>query len=328
VENYHDKATAALLKHLAYLDREWEAEDRAVTHLRAALDTQAEARERVARSYESASARIIAGLDKEIDRQQLAALTGRDFAEQRIRAEEAITIAVIQHAIQEAYWLATMSSNWSAYAQTVWKAQEAIEATNVAAIHQIFVLRSGGEAARLWGGEMRNALGQTATALSQLAGSVQGTGGIWLRILDQIANQIIRNIALVKAEAVAKKAVELSNLQIALSAIKQIAIVRAAIEMAEGFASLATQHYKEAALHFLSAAVFGSVGALQVAAVVGALGGGAEAVLAGEELPPRARGPARRNSRRQGRTSTSTFTVRCMEAGQGSRSWSGMCQMR
>jgi TP901 family phage tail tape measure protein len=115
---------------------------------------------------------------------------------------------------------------------------------------------------------------QAVDAFNQIAGSVQGTGGIMLRVMGLIVGQILRNIAMNQALAASTVATEAVKAGSIIKAIKEIAIVKSYFEFAEGYAALANQRYWKAAKHFAAAAFYGLVGALQVAAVAGAFGGG------------------------------------------------------
>jgi TP901 family phage tail tape measure protein len=118
-------------------------------------------------------------------------------------------------------------------------------------------------------------LGQQATdAFNQIAGAVQGSGGVMLRILGLIVGQIFRNIAANQAIAASTVATEAAKKGATIKAIKDIALVRTIFETAAGFSALARLDFFAAAKHFAAAGFFGAVGALQIAAVAGAFGGG------------------------------------------------------
>jgi TP901 family phage tail tape measure protein len=117
---------------------------------------------------------------------------------------------------------------------------------------------------------------QATDAFNQIAGSVQGAGGVMLRVMGLIVGQILRNIAMNQALAASTTATEAAKAGSIIKAVKEIALVKAIFEMGEGFADLAKQQYWKAAKHFAASAFYGAVGALQVAAVAGAFGGGRE----------------------------------------------------
>ena len=117
-------------------------------------------------------------------------------------------------------------------------------------------------------------LGQQATdAFNQIAGSVQGSGGVMLRVLGLIVGQIFRNIVANQALAASTVATEAAKKGATIKAVKDIALVKSIFEFAEGFAALGRFDFFSAAKHFAAAAFFGAVGALQIAAVAGAFGG-------------------------------------------------------
>ena len=130
-------------------------------------------------------------------------------------------------------------------------------------------------------------LGQQAVAaFNQMAGAASGAGGVMLRIMAMIASQILNEIALRQTEVAATAAAEVGKAGVTLKALKQLALVQAVIQAGKGFAALAEFNFWAAAKHFAAAALFGSVGAMQVMAIVGAIGGrraGAGAPGAGAE---------------------------------------------
>lgn len=59
-----------------------------------------------------------------------------------------------------------------------------------------------------------------------------------------------------------------------LDALKQLAVVRAVVETAKGFAALGDFDFWAAAQHFASAGLWGTVAGMQVASMAGAFSGG------------------------------------------------------
>lgn len=153
-------------------------------------------------------------------------------------------------------------------------------------------LEALGEAVRKSGLDFVDLGQQAALAFAQMAGAARGAGGVMLRIMAMIASQILNEIALRQAEVVATGVAEAGKATITLGALKQLAIVRAVTEAAKGFAALGSFNFWSAAQHFASAALFGTVGGMQVMAIVGAIGGrrGAGAPGAGAEAAAPVRG--------------------------------------
>ena len=118
-------------------------------------------------------------------------------------------------------------------------------------------------------------LGQQAMdAFNQIAGSVRGAGGVVLRVMGLMVGQIFRNIAANQAIAASTVATEAAKKGATIKAVKDIALVKAIFETGMGFAALGRLDFFAAAKHFAAAGFFGAVGALQIAAVAGAFGGG------------------------------------------------------
>ncbi len=130
-----------------------------------------------------------------------------------------------------------------------------------------------GKAARESGIDFVDMGQQAVLAFAQMAGAASGAGGVMLRIMAMVASQILNQIALRQAEVAATGAAEAGKATITLGALKQIAIVRAVMEMAKGFAALGSFNFWAAAKHFAAAALFGTVGGMQIMAIVGAIGG-------------------------------------------------------
>lgn len=119
------------------------------------------------------------------------------------------------------------------------------------------------------------ALGQQASlSFAQISGSVEGAGGVVLRVLSQMADQFLNQIAVQQAVAASTVATETTKKISTLSALKEIAAVKAVTEFAEGLAALGRYDFWGAAQHFGSSAVFAGVTALQIASAAGAFGGG------------------------------------------------------
>jgi hypothetical protein len=84
----------------------------------------------------------------------------------------------------------------------------------------------------------------------------------------------LRNIAANQALAASTIATDKDKKGAIIKSIKDIALVKAIFETGMGFAALGRLDFFAAAKHFAAAGFFGAVGALQIAAVAGAFGGG------------------------------------------------------
>jgi hypothetical protein len=118
-------------------------------------------------------------------------------------------------------------------------------------------------------------LARTATsAFNQMAGSAQSAGGVMLRIFGQVADNIIQQIELQQLSVTETGKAEAAKAAISIKSIKDVAVVRAVEETAEGFAALARLRFDQATMHFLSAAKFGAIAAVEMAPRIGASAGG------------------------------------------------------
>lgn len=140
--------------------------------------------------------------------------------------------------------------------------------------------------------EMRNEWNslsqQVRTSVSEMLGAITGWGGVAVRVFDQIFNQISRQIEIERELVVEHKLTEVSMTTATLDALKQLAVVKAVEETAKGFAALGDFDFWAAAQHFASAALWGTVGAMQIASMAGAFSGGG--VGAARRVAPTAAG--------------------------------------
>lgn len=142
------------------------------------------------------------------------------------------------------------------------------------------------------------ALARSASAaFNQMAGVAQTASEVMLRAFEAVAGGMLRQIALQQLSVAETAKAEAGKAAITLKAIREIAIVRAIEETAEGIAALARFQFHKAALHFLSAAKFGAMAATQIAPLLGGLGAtqhvAARGVAPGPQTPGAASaGPA------------------------------------
>lgn len=136
-----------------------------------------------------------------------------------------------------------------------------------------------------------DSLAQAAgTAFRQMAGAASGAGGTMLQVFDLVAGNILHGIDLERLSVGEFAKGEAAKAASSIQGIKDVAIVRALEETAEGIAALARFQLHEAALHFLSAAKFGAISAVEIAPLVGGDQGSV-------------RGPGRESSRASGSSS-------------------------
>ncbi len=126
------------------------------------------------------------------------------------------------------------------------------------------------------------ALARSASAaFNQMAGVAQTASEVMLRAFEAVAGGMLRQMALQQLSVAETAKAEGGKAAITLKAIREIAIVRAIEETAEGVAALARFQFHKAALHFLSAAKFGAVAATEIAPLLGGLGAAQRSAAAG-----------------------------------------------
>ena len=104
--------------------------------------------------------------------------------------------------------------------------------------------------------------------------SVEGFGDSTLRTFGLIAAGILRNMELEKLEVSHKSSSEASKLLVSKQAIKELAAVKAVEAFAKGLEALGEFNFWSAAQYFASSALYGSLAAIQVAALFSSTGGG------------------------------------------------------
>ncbi len=112
------------------------------------------------------------------------------------------------------------------------------------------------------------------TAFGHMTRSVQSFGDATTRIFALIAEGILRNMELEQLEVVHKSQAEASKLLISKQAIRELAAVKAVEAFAKGLEALGDFNFFSAAKYFASAALYGSLAALQVAPLFESPGGG------------------------------------------------------
>lgn len=111
---------------------------------------------------------------------------------------------------------------------------------------------------------------QARTAFSEMAGSLTGWGGVATRVFDQTFNAIARQIQIEQQQAAEHQITQFSMTKATLDGIKQLAPVRAIVDTAKGIEALASFQWASAAQWFAAAALWGTVGAFQIASMAGA----------------------------------------------------------
>ncbi len=112
-------------------------------------------------------------------------------------------------------------------------------------------------------------------AFSEMTASVAGFGAQGFQLITSVTESLLAQIQVEKLSALEHTKAENLKALASVEAIKRVAIVRAAEEIAEGISALARWEFRAAALHFASAAKFGVVAAAELGAFGGAgLGGG------------------------------------------------------
>lgn len=112
-------------------------------------------------------------------------------------------------------------------------------------------------------------------AFAQMTTSVQGFADVTLRSFGLIAEGLLRNTELEQADSESHGKAQASKLLASKSAIKELAILKAVEAFAKGLEALGDFNFFSAAKYFAAAALYGSIGAVQIAGILG--GGGGEA---------------------------------------------------
>ncbi len=128
-------------------------------------------------------------------------------------------------------------------------------------------------------------------AFSEMTASVADFGAQGLQLITSVTESLLAQIQIEKLSALEHTKAENLKALASVEAIKRVAIVRAAEEIAEGISALARLEFRAAALHFASAAKFGVVAAAELGAFGG--GGGRHHTAASPAGRTNARGGAR-----------------------------------
>ena len=112
------------------------------------------------------------------------------------------------------------------------------------------------------------------TAFDQMNQHVQGWSQTATTSFARVAQQVLSHISIEQQSAVESGRVEAQKTLLHKTAVEQRAAIEAVKETAAGFAALGDFNFWGAAQHFASAALWGSLAALQIAGAVGAFGGG------------------------------------------------------
>lgn len=111
---------------------------------------------------------------------------------------------------------------------------------------------------------------QVRTAFSEMAGQITGWGGVATRVFDNVFNAVTRQIEIEQRQAAEHQITQFSMIQATLDGLKQLAPVKAIIDTAKGIEALASFNYASAAQWFAATALWGTVGAFQIASMAGA----------------------------------------------------------
>lgn len=115
---------------------------------------------------------------------------------------------------------------------------------------------------------------QGVEAYSELTHSSQNWSTAATRATSEVMVQIMRNIGLQQRDALESGKAQASKSLLTISALKELAPIKAAVNVAKALEDLGDFNFWGAAQHFASAAMWGTVGAAQVSAMVGGFGGG------------------------------------------------------
>ena len=119
------------------------------------------------------------------------------------------------------------------------------------------------------------------TAFDQMNRHVQGWSQTATTSFARVAQQVLSHIRIEQQSAVESGRAEAQKTLLHKTAVEQRAAIEAVKETAAGFAALGDFNFWGAAQHFASAALWGSLAALQIAGAVGAFGGGSVARASG-----------------------------------------------
>lgn len=121
----------------------------------------------------------------------------------------------------------------------------------------------------------------SGSAFDQMRGHTERWSSSTTSTLARVAELIQRHIAIERLSAVETGRAEAQRTLLHKAAVQERAVVEAVKETAAGFAALGDFNFWSAAQHFGSAALWGSLAALQIASAVGAFGGGGNLVARG-----------------------------------------------
>ncbi len=111
---------------------------------------------------------------------------------------------------------------------------------------------------------------QARTAFSEMAGELTGWGGVATRVFDQVFNSVTQQIEIERRQAAEHQISQFSMAKATIDGLKQLAPVKAIIDTAKGIEALASWDFGAAAEWFAAAALWGTVGAFQIASMAGA----------------------------------------------------------
>ncbi len=112
------------------------------------------------------------------------------------------------------------------------------------------------------------------TAFEQMRGHTERWSSSATSTLARVVELTQRQIAVERLSAAETGRAEAQKTLLHKAAVQERAVVEAVKEAAAGFAALGDFNFWSAAQHFASAALWGSLAALQIASAVGAFGGG------------------------------------------------------
>jgi hypothetical protein len=114
----------------------------------------------------------------------------------------------------------------------------------------------------------------SGSAFDQMRGHTERWSSSATSTFARVVELIQRHIAVEQLSAVESGGAEAHKTLLHKAAVQERAVVEAVKEAAAGFAALGDFDFWSAAQHFASAALWGSLAALQIASAVGAFGGG------------------------------------------------------
>lgn len=111
-------------------------------------------------------------------------------------------------------------------------------------------------------------------AFANMTSSLEGYGNATLRVYTRVAEAIAGGIELKQQEVGHHARAEAGKLAISKRSVRELAVVKAAEAFAKGLEALGDFNFWSAGQYFASAALYGSLAAIQISGLIGGGGGG------------------------------------------------------